>query len=219
MQCASEIGSQYRPLPMNIQWFSLTHAFAANSAHGSDRVCTSWRGLLLGLLSSSSQGQWYNLQVFTKKRGAESSRTIVQKFLAVRKENSGEPSGYRRSALTFVLLNLSLGDQIKGREKLMSCLGCTRREIQDNLLHLGGGSSTIVNGQVKLPAHLVPLLWPQTRELFLYFSLQCRKLFLSQNKLFVSSTCIFSPVLVLVAFPPCFSFLLPCCFTPGWYKR
>lgn len=71
---------------------------------------------------------------FHKKCGADSSQTIVQKFVAVRKENSGEPYGYRRSALTFVLLHSSLGDQIKGREKLMSCLGCTRRETQDNLL-------------------------------------------------------------------------------------
>lgn len=148
MQSASEIRSQCRPLLMNIQWFSLTHAFATNSACVSDRICTSRQIPSAGPALLFQPGAMVQPLGFHKKCGAESSRTIVQKFLAVRKENSGDPNGYRRSALTSLPLNSYLGDQIKGRGKVMSCLGCTRREIRDNLLHLGGGSSMTDNGPV-----------------------------------------------------------------------
>lgn len=76
-----------------------------------------------------ARGNGTTFRFSQKKWGAESSWTIVQKFLAVRKENSGEPDSYKRSALTFLLLNSSLEDQIRGRGKLMSCLCCTRREV------------------------------------------------------------------------------------------
>lgn len=103
-----------------------------------------------------------------------------------KRQNSGEPKDYRRSALTFPLLNSSSGDEMDGRGTLTGCSGCARSGMEwsekwNNLLRLGGGSSMTGNSQEWLPAHLAPPSWPQITELILYCNLQHRKQFLSQK--------------------------------------
>lgn len=203
---------------MNTQWFSLTHALQQTMHVVQTAVRTSLRGLpqRLALL--------FQPVAMVQPLGFQPSQTIVQKFLSVRKDKILENQKITGDQLwhsPFWFIFRSPDERERNANWLFGlCAKCNAMEWDVEQFApswWGEQHDWQWPGAASCPFSAT-FVATDNRAVF-YFNLQCRKLFLSQKISFICSTCIFSPVLVLVAFPPCFSLLLPCSFTPRWIPK
>lgn len=118
MWFASEIQSQYRPLANEYPVILIHLCLATNNACISNSGLHQFAGSSAGPLPARGNGTTFRFSGITNN----CSEIPGSK----KRQNSGEPKDYRRSALPYSLLNLSSGDQIKGRGTITSCLGCVR---------------------------------------------------------------------------------------------
>lgn len=156
-----------------------------------------------------------------ERLGFQASQTIFWKFLTLIKDKILKSQKITGNPLW---LPSSSGDQVKGRGTLTSFLGHARsvnvmKSDMEQVAPLWRREQHDWQEPGVACCPFVPTVVATEDKALAFLQLVVAENYLSQKLQSIHSTCIFWPVLVLAAFPPCFFLFLPCSFTPRWILK